>query len=322
MEFAVNYSAAAAKLLQEGRVVVDRFKCPAWPDLITAAQELHPVYVHLPLRVGAGIGEAINTETQQPADWGQLEPLLTQTGTPQVNTHLAPLSYDFPDIPITTTDPAHVEALLAHALRDVQALVDRFGPRRVTLENADDGKGLILHAALQPDFIRRVVEETGCCFLLDIAHARLAAHTLGLDARAYLAHLPLERISEIHLAGIQPFQGIQENYGLGHHAKGACKGEEGVFKLIQMVNRPGQSVFKSGIFKDKRQEAIRFFLVFRLCYVSGKGKLSLNRPGKKTPPVHNTDNSIRDNPACGIGTTFNNFSGIRGFQPLDNPHKF
>ena len=187
--------------------MVDRFKCPAWPDLITAAQELHPVYVHLPLRVGAGIGEAINTETQQPADWGQLEPLLTQTGTPQVNTHLAPLSYDFPDIPITTTDPAHVEALLAHALRDVQALVDRFGPRRVTLENADDGKGLILHAALQPDFIRRVVEETGCCFLLDIAHARLAAHTLGLDARAYLARLPLERISEIHLAGIQPFQG-------------------------------------------------------------------------------------------------------------------
>ncbi len=187
--------------------MVDRFKCPAWPDLITAAQALHPVYVHLPLRVGAGIGEAINTETRQPADWGQLEPLLVQTGTPQVNTHLAPLSYDFPDLPVATTEPDHVEMLLTHAVRDVQALVDRFGPQRVTVENADDGKGLILYAALQPDFIHRVVEETGCCFLLDIAHARLAAHTLGLDARAYLARLPLERISEIHLAGIQPFQG-------------------------------------------------------------------------------------------------------------------
>jgi len=233
VEFAVNYSAAAANLLREGRIEFDRFKCPAWPDLIATARELHAVYVHLPLRVGAGIGTAINTETRQPADWRQLEPLLSQTDTPQVNTHLAPLTDDFPGIPVATTEPAYIEALLAHALRDVQALVARFGPERVIVENADDGKGLILQPALQPDFIRRVVEEAGCRFLLDIAHARLAAHLLGLDARTYIARLPLGRISEIHLAGIQPFQG---HWSTLMHQPGLSQEDLGWFAGLQ----PGQ----------------------------------------------------------------------------------
>lgn len=62
MEFAVNYSLAAADLLREEQIQVDLFKCPAWPDLIAAAQEVHPVYVHFPLRVGAGINHAIDYE--------------------------------------------------------------------------------------------------------------------------------------------------------------------------------------------------------------------------------------------------------------------
>jgi uncharacterized protein (UPF0276 family) len=207
VKFAVNYSAAAADLFREGRIQVDRFKCPAWADVVAAAQELHAVYVHLPLRIGAGIGEAINTETRQPADWQQIEPLLARTDTPQINVHLAPFTSDFPGIPADTSDPAHVEMLTAHALRDLEALVTRFGPARITVENADDGKGLIPHPALRPNLIRQVIEETGCGFLLDVAHARLAAHTLGMDAREYLAGLPTACTTEIHLAGIQRFAG-------------------------------------------------------------------------------------------------------------------
>ncbi|MEJ2212245.1 MAG: DUF692 family protein [Anaerolineae bacterium] len=207
MKFAVNYSAAAADLFRQGQIRVDRFKCPAWPDTVAAARALHPVYVHLPLRVGAGIGDAIDTEKRRPADWQRLEALLARTDTPQVNVHLAPFASDFDGMAVDTADPADVERLYAHALRDVQALVDRFGAQRVAVENADDGKGRILHAALQPGFVRDLVREAGCCFLLDVAHARMAAHLLGLDAWAYLAALPLERTTEIHLAGIQPFAG-------------------------------------------------------------------------------------------------------------------
>lgn len=235
MKFAVNYSSAAAGLWRERRIEADRFKCPAWPDVIAAAQELHTVYVHLPLRVGAGIGDAIDTETKQPADWRRLEALLVRTGTPQVNVHLAPFASDFTGMPVDTSDPAHVETLYAHALRDVQALVARFGPERIVVENADDGKGLILHAALQPGFIRELVRETGCCFLLDVAHARMAAHLLGMDARAYIAQLPLERTSEIHLAGIQPFAGRW--LALMHHG-GLSEEELGWFAGLE----PGQLV--------------------------------------------------------------------------------
>ena len=207
MKFAVNYSSAAADLFREDRIQIDRFKCPAWPDVIAAAQALCPVYVHLPLRVGAGIGEAIDTETEQPADWGRLEPLLARTGTPQINVHLAPFTRDFPGMPADTTDPAHVEMLYARALRDVEALVARFGPERVVVENADDGKGVIPYPALQPSLIRGVVEVAGCGFLLDVAHARMAAHILGVDAREYIRGLPTRRTCELHLAGIQPFAG-------------------------------------------------------------------------------------------------------------------
>ncbi len=165
------------------------------------------MYVHLPLRVGAGIGDAIDTETEQPADWQQLEPLLAQTDTPQINVHLAPFTRDFPGMPADTTDPSHVEMLYAHALRDVEALVARFGPARIVVENADDGKGVIPCPALQPSLIRGVIETSGCGFLLDVAHARMAAHILGMDAREYITGLPTGRTCEVHLAGIQPFAG-------------------------------------------------------------------------------------------------------------------
>jgi hypothetical protein len=36
MEFALNYSPQAAQLLQEGRIEIDRYKCPDWPDVRVA----------------------------------------------------------------------------------------------------------------------------------------------------------------------------------------------------------------------------------------------------------------------------------------------
>jgi uncharacterized protein (UPF0276 family) len=52
-----------------------------------------------------------------------------------------------------------------------------------------------------PDFIRDVLDETGCDFLLDTAHAVVSAHAFGIDPRAYIAALPLERLVEVHVSG-------------------------------------------------------------------------------------------------------------------------
>ena len=207
MEFAVNYSRAAAELVAEGRIEIDRFKCPAWPELIATAARTYPIYVHFPLRIGAGTGTAIDTETQEPADWAKVIALLDATGTSQVNVHLAPLVSDFGDIPTHSLEPEHRETLFRAMLRDARAVVEKFGPERVLIENADDGSGQIMHVALVPDIIRQVVGEVGCGFLLDISHARLAARALNVNALEYLAQLPTERTREIHLAGIQRLAG-------------------------------------------------------------------------------------------------------------------
>ena len=94
MRFAVHYSRPAADLVDAGAIAPDFFKCPAWPDLIATVQANYPIYVHFPLRVGSGIGDAIDTETHQPAGWKKIETLLTQTDTPFVNLHLEPTVHD------------------------------------------------------------------------------------------------------------------------------------------------------------------------------------------------------------------------------------
>jgi uncharacterized protein (UPF0276 family) len=202
MDFAVHYSRAAADLLAAGRVAFDRYKVPAWPDLIDTIGTSHPLYVHFPLRVGRGTGDAIDTETGQPADWGKVEQLLARTGTPFVNLHLEATTGDHPGLPPHSADPAHIAHIAESLLRDIASVAARFGPERVILENIPDDGVLVLPAYL-PQVIRDVVVASGCGFLLDLSHARLAALQLGIDPRDYIAALPIERTREIHLTGIQ-----------------------------------------------------------------------------------------------------------------------
>ncbi len=164
-----------------------------------------PALRALPAAGRPGQGDAVDTETRQAADWAGVDALLGRTDTPYVNLHLAPTVHDHPTIPIDSTDPAHVEELTACLVRDVRAVVERFGAGRVIVENDHDNGGLHLRPGYLPGVIRQVVEATGCGLLLDLSHARLAAHALGIDARDYLRALPLERVREIHLTGIQPF---------------------------------------------------------------------------------------------------------------------
>ena len=53
----------------------------------------------------------------------------------------------------------------------------------------------------EPHWVNRVLSETGAGLLLDLAHARVAANLLGMEDRAYLSQLPLEKAAEIHLSG-------------------------------------------------------------------------------------------------------------------------
>ncbi|MCX7852464.1 MAG: DUF692 family protein [Anaerolineae bacterium] len=201
--FALNYSSQAAELVRTGRLQLDLFKCPPWPEMVATAARVLPVYIHFPLAVGLGQGDAVEAHRHRgyvPADWAAVEDWLRRTDTAYVNLHLE----DFDADDKRLTGQARAERLIEAAIADVEAVVRRFGAERVILEN-DHGNEVEDPAVLAPEVIAAVVAATGCGLLLDVSHARLAARRLGMDARAYIARLPLAATREIHLTGIQPF---------------------------------------------------------------------------------------------------------------------
>jgi uncharacterized protein len=51
------------------------------------------------------------------------------------------------------------------------------------------------------EFLRAVAETSGCALLLDVNNVYVSACNLGVDARAFIAGLPVGSVREIHLAG-------------------------------------------------------------------------------------------------------------------------
>ena len=206
MKFAINYSEQAAALLAAGQIELDYFKCPDWPDLIARLAGHWPLAVHFNLKAGGG--------RMASSDWQQIEALLDRTGTPYVNLHLDPLVDDFPGFSVDTPDAAQFDAVEAQMLADLQVLVEHFGPQRVIAENVPyrGAQGRTLRPAVEPVVICRLLEETGCGLLLDISHARIAAHHLGLDEWEYMAQLPVHRLRELHFTGLHWREGRLQDH--------------------------------------------------------------------------------------------------------------
>ncbi|MGC9468961.1 MAG: DUF692 family multinuclear iron-containing protein [Anaerolineae bacterium] len=212
MDLAVNYAVATAELVDAGQITLDRFKCPAWPDLIRSiapgvgpdiGRDI-PCYVHFPLLVGTGAGQPIDTETNTAPDFAKIDALLEVTGTPWVSAHLGPRSEDFPGLTEQSWE-AQVATIREALIEDLAPLVARYGGDRVVGENIFEYFGMHLRPAVIPEVLSDVIEAAGCGFLLDLSHARLAARDLGVDPRAYVEALPVTHIREIHVTGIQRF---------------------------------------------------------------------------------------------------------------------
>jgi uncharacterized protein (UPF0276 family) len=191
VEFAVNYSPEAAALLAEGRIEIDRFKCPDWPHLIAEAVEVRPVYVHFPL---------ITDEARlAKVDWAEVERLFVSTQTPFINMHMmAPAE-------------GHPSEAVEGMIRAVRSVTARFGAEHVILENVpyygaigDILGNRFMSVCVEPVTINRILNETGCGLLFDLSHARISASYLNRDARDYITALPLDRMRELHITGLGP----------------------------------------------------------------------------------------------------------------------
>lgn len=133
-----------------------------------------------------------------------MEQLSNQTGTPYVNLHLDSWINHYPGISVDTVAPADVSQIVEVLLADVMMVIERFGAQRVIVENSPyyGTLGKTMRPCIEPGIITRIVEETGCGLLLDISHACIAAHYIGMDKHEYFAHLPTRQLKELHFAGI------------------------------------------------------------------------------------------------------------------------
>lgn len=205
MQFAVHYNPRLATLYCEGEVSFDYFKCPAWPDLIAESRATGPTYVHFPLVVGHPDGVVWDTERKAPVDWSFMLPILEQTSTPYLNLHVLPFIEWYQHMAPATIDHVHIEIMMDNVIQGVEDAIAQVGADRVILENVHGD--LSMQAAFSASFLNQLIRETGTGFLLDVSHARLAAGELNLKPEVYLSRLPLRHIREIHITGIQTFEG-------------------------------------------------------------------------------------------------------------------
>jgi uncharacterized protein (UPF0276 family) len=198
MKLAVNYSPKASELVRSGEIQIDLFKCFDDPRVVAKAQGELACYVHFSLYAG-------RNEMGQ-VDWDQLKALLESTVTPYVNMHLGPRASDFGEMPLDTREPEHRAELIDAMRRDIDVVLKRFEPERVILENVmwdPEPEWLIPQPVLEPEVIGQVVTESGCGFILDLAHADISARHFGVDTKEYVCALPMDRLCELHVTGVR-----------------------------------------------------------------------------------------------------------------------
>jgi uncharacterized protein len=203
MKFAVNYSAPLVHLLDEDAIQIDLIKCPDWEGMLNEAKAHAEITIHFDLEVGLG-----NTFL---ADFSRIKALMKRTFTPHVNTHLVTPRQFNPD---STQELRQINALWRE---EIQLMTDHLGHSLVALEHYPyTHANPNIRPAADPQVFSRVIQETDCMFLLDLAHARITAHTLGVNVRDYIQALPLDRLVEMHVTGIKTHSGVlTDHFELG-----------------------------------------------------------------------------------------------------------
>lgn len=196
MKIGINYSAIAEQLLRAGKIEVDVFKCPEWPDLLARVRDVRPCYPHFAFRAGRA--------TVDKADWNEVRRLLARSALPHANMHLAPSIADFPGMPIDVRDPEAGETLVAAMVRDIRRAKRELPGRPIALEGVmwdPLPPWQIPLAALDPKVLRRVILDTDERLLLDLAHSDISARRFDRDAKDYIRDFPLDRLQELHVSG-------------------------------------------------------------------------------------------------------------------------
>ena len=109
------------------------------------------------------------------------------------STHQSTYYNDLLPLPYTRQTLARV----ADHIDEVQEAIGR----SILLENPSTYVAFAQSTMSETDFIRALVQRTGCGLLLDVNNVFVSATNHGYSACSYLAEFPLPDVREIHLAG-------------------------------------------------------------------------------------------------------------------------
>jgi hypothetical protein len=94
----------------------------------------------------------------------------------------------------------YTEAALARVCEHIDEVQEAIG-RTILLENPSTYVAFASSTMSETEFIRAIVQRTGCRLLLDVNNVFVSATNHGYAALDYLADFPLAEVGEIHLAG-------------------------------------------------------------------------------------------------------------------------
>ena len=182
-------------LLASDAVHVDRLKAGEWMD----ESQLAALVAQRPALLHVSGGVLWPRRRRWAAEQARL---VSRVDAPWISVHLdigwTFLAYRWPGP--TPIWPALGKRWAVRSLRRLRAAC----PVPMLVENMPRWTRYRPAYVVDPAFVSAVVDESGCGLLLDLAHARVAAHYQGEPVRDYLARLPLDRTIEIHVSGPRP----------------------------------------------------------------------------------------------------------------------
>ena len=114
------------------------------------------------------------------------------------------LNYVFP--------PLYTEEFLDRFAANASALQARLD-QPLVMENIPGFFDVAASRIPEPVWLRRFFDRTNLGFLLDLPHIWLEAHYKRADPKAFLAEFPLDRVVELHVAGVDPGPGSRGDRG-------------------------------------------------------------------------------------------------------------
>jgi hypothetical protein len=218
MKLAVNFSEILRQLIQTNPdLPVDLIKVPTipFPGCFTQFEEGARFRKLLPHPAQPGV-LALGALTAKERFNPEIVAAIIRRANPAyLSTHLEARLAFFPEYQsYQHEDHPIIRRILKERFLAAITLVKKQTRLPLLLENCPYCTWLDRFRAIsEPEVIAEICVAGDCGFLLDIAHARCSAWTMGRSVEEYLQALPLDRLREIHLAGVTKFDyGIHDTH--------------------------------------------------------------------------------------------------------------